>query len=304
MASDLIIIGGGPAGLTAALYGSRGGLDTLVLEAGIPGGQVGSTDRIENYPGFPEGINGFELATKFAEQVQHFGARLEMATAKEVDFNERIKKIKTEGGEFEAGAIIIATGARPRLLGVAGEKEFSGRGVSYCATCDGAFFKDKKVAVVGGGDSAVEEALFLTRFARQVTIIHRRDALRAAVLLQERARKNTKINFHWDTVVDAIKGTERVQGLRLRNVKNNAIREEDFDGIFIFVGLEPNTAFLGSSLTLDAEGYIVTSENLVTSAAGIFAAGDVRSKEFRQVSTAVGDGAAAAMAAERYLANL
>lgn len=304
MVYDLIIIGGGPAGLTAALYGARGGLDTVVLESGAPGGQAGNTDKIENYPGFPEGINGFELAAKFAEQAQRFGAKLEMATVKGVELKAETKRVNTGAGRLEARSVIIATGARPRPLGIPGEREFLGRGVSYCATCDGAFFRDKKVAVVGGGDSAVEEALFLTRFARQVTIIHRRDALRATMVLQDRARDNGKINFHWSTVVEAINGADRVQSLHLRDVKSNATREEDFEGIFIFVGLEPNTAFLGQALTLDAGGYIVTRENLATSASGVFAAGDVRSKEFRQVSMAVGDGAAAAMAAERYLANL
>lgn len=304
MVYDLMIIGGGPAGLTAALYGARGGLNTIVLEAGVPGGQAGQTDIIENYPGFPEGINGFELADRFLQQAQRFGVKLEMAAVTGVELGSELKKAVTENGEYSARAVIIATGARPRPLDVPGEKEFQGRGVSYCATCDGAFFRDKKVAVVGGGDSAVEEALFLTRFARQVTIIHRRDTLRAARVLQERARDNAKISFHWQTVVEAIKGTDRVQKLQLRDVKTNAIREEDFDGVFIFIGLEPNSSFLGQALATDPGGYIITEENLETSAKGVFAAGDVRAKEFRQVSTAVGDGTVAAMAAERYLANL
>ncbi|NLW07835.1 MAG: thioredoxin-disulfide reductase [Clostridia bacterium] len=304
MVYDLMIIGGGPAGLTAALYGARGGLNTIVLEAGVPGGQAGQTDIIENYPGFPEGINGFELADRFLQQAQRFGVKLEMAAVTGVELGSELKKAVTENGEYSARAVIIATGARPRPLDVPGEKEFQGRGVSYCATCDGAFFRDKKVAVVGGGDSAVEEALFLTRFARQVTIIHRRDTLRAARVLQERARDNAKISFHWQTVVEAIKGTDRVQKLQLRDVKTNAIREEDFDGVFIFIGLEPNSSFLGQALATDPGGYIITEENLETSVKGVFAAGDVRAKEFRQVSTAVGDGTVAAMAAERYLANL
>ncbi len=304
MVYDLMIIGGGPAGLTAALYGARGGLNTIVLEAGVPGGQAGQTDIIENYPGFPEGINGFELADRFLQQAQRFGVKLEMAAVTGVELGSELKKAVTENGEYSARAVIIATGARPRPLDVPGEKEFQGRGVSYCATCDGAFFRDKKVAVVGGGDSAVEEALFLTRFAREVTIIHRRDTLRAARVLQERARDNAKISFHWQTVVEAIKGTDRVQKLQLRDVKTNAIREEDFDGVFIFIGLEPNSSFLGQALATDPGGYIITEENLETSVKGVFAAGDVRAKEFRQVSTAVGDGTVAAMAAERYLANL
>ncbi|PRR69292.1 thioredoxin-disulfide reductase [Neomoorella humiferrea] len=304
MPHDLLIIGGGPAGLTAALYGARGGLDTVVLEMGAPGGQAGLTDRIENYPGFPEGITGLELAMKFAEQAQRFGARLETATVQGVDFTGSVKKVLSSSGTFEARAVIIASGAHPRPLGVPGEEEFRGRGVSYCATCDGAFFRDKKVAVIGGGDSAVEEALFLTRFASQVTIIHRRDTLRAAKILQERARDNPKISFAWNTVVTRIKGGEKVEGLELKDVGSGAVREEAFDGVFIFIGLEPNTSFLQGVVTLDAQGYIVTREDLATSVPGVFAAGDVRVKEFRQVSTAVGDGAVAAMAAERYLASL
>ncbi|MGI6284219.1 thioredoxin-disulfide reductase [Neomoorella humiferrea] len=304
MPHDLLIIGGGPAGLTAALYGARGGLDTVVLEMGAPGGQAGLTDRIENYPGFPEGITGLELAMKFAEQAQRFGAKLETATVQGVDFTGPIKKVLSSSGTFEARAVIIASGAHPRPLGVPGEEEFRGRGVSYCATCDGAFFRDKKVAVIGGGDSAVEEALFLTRFASQVTIIHRRDTLRAAKILQERARDNPKISFAWNTVVTRIKGGEKVEGLELKDVGSGAVREEAFDGVFIFIGLEPNTSFLQGVVTLDAQGYIVTREDLATSVPGVFAAGDVRVKEFRQVSTAVGDGAVAAMAAEHYLASL
>ncbi|GAF25652.1 thioredoxin reductase [Moorella thermoacetica Y72] len=304
MVYDLMIIGGGPAGLTAALYGARGGLNTILLEMGAPGGQAGQTDRIENYPGFPDGITGIDLAMKFAEQAQRFGARLEMTTVREVDFSGANKKVITSNGEYEARAVIIASGAHPRPLGVPGEAELRGRGVSYCATCDGAFFRDKKVAVVGGGDSAVEEALFLTRFASQVTIIHRREALRATRVIQDRARDNPKISFQWNTVVNAIQGKDKVSSLQLKDVRTGALREEPFDGVFIFIGLEPNTDFLGGALTLDPDGYIVTREDLATSIPGVFAAGDVRAKNFRQVSTAVGDGAVAAMAAERYLANL
>lgn len=304
MVYDLVIIGGGPAGLTAALYGARGGLNTILLEMGAPGGQAGQTDRIENYPGFPGGVSGIDLAMKFAEQAQHFGARVEMTTVRAVDFSGPDKKAITSNGEYVARAAIIASGAHPRPLGVPGEAEFRGRGVSYCATCDGAFFRDKKVAVVGGGDSAVEEAMFLTRFASQVTIIHRRDALRATRVIQDRARDNPKISFLWNTVVTAVRGQEKVNSLELKDVKSGAIREEPFDGVFIFIGLEPNTGFLGNALTLDQGGYIVTREDLSTSVPGVFAAGDVRAKNFRQVSTAVGDGAVAAMAAERYLAGL
>ncbi|OIQ59021.1 thioredoxin reductase [Moorella thermoacetica] len=304
MVYDLMIIGGGPAGLTAALYGARGGLNTILLEMGAPGGQAGQTGRIENYPGFPDGITGIDLAMKFAEQAERSGARLEMTTVRKVDFSGVNKKAITSNGEYEARAMIIASGARPRPLGVPGEDELRGRGVSYCATCDGAFFRDKKVAVVGGGDSAVEEALFLTRFASQVTIIHRRDALRATRVIQDRARDNPKISFLWNTVVNAIQGKDKVSSLQLKDVRTGALREEPFDGVFIFIGLKPNTDFLDGALTLDPDGYIVTREDLATSIPGVFAAGDVRAKNFRQVSTAVGDGAVAAMAAGRYLANL
>jgi len=304
MIYDMVVIGGGPAGLTAALYGARGGLKTVVLEMGVPGGQAGQTDIIENYPGFPEGINGLELAMKFSEQAQRFGARIEMAAVQEVELAGNIKKAFAGDKVFEGRTVIIATGASPRFLGVPGEKEFKGRGVSYCATCDGAFFREKKVAVVGGGDSAIEEALYLTRFASQVVIIHRRDSLRAVRVLQDRAKDNPKISFEWSTVVKAIGGENKVQKLILEDVKTGAAREEEFDGVFVFIGLDPNTDFLGDAVTKDAKGYIVTRENLATSIPGVFAAGDVRSKEFRQVSISVGDGAMAAMAAERYLASL
>lgn len=304
VAHDLLIIGGGPAGLTAALYGARGGLDTVVLEQGTPGGQAGQTHWVENYPGFPEGVNGMDLVMKFLEQAQRFGAKVETAVVEETVLAGDMKKVRTGNGWYEARAAIIATGARPRSLGVPGEKEFWGRGVSYCATCDGAFFRDKKVAVIGGGDAAIEEALFLTRFASRVTVFHRRDTLRAARVLQDRAFDNPKISFGWNTLVTAIMGDNRVQSLQLQDVKTSDTRTEQFDGIFIFIGHEPNTGFLGNSLSLDDGGYIKTRENLATSEHGVFAAGDVRSKTFRQISTAVGDGAVAAMAVERYLAGL
>jgi len=301
MSYDLIVIGGGPAGLTAGLYGARGGLNTLIIERGAPGGQAGQTDRIENYPGFPEGISGLDLAFKFTEQAQRHGARLEMGTVEKVDFSGEIKRVWTNEAEYTGRAVIIATGASPRPLEVPGEETLRGRGVSYCATCDGAFFRGKKVAVVGGGDSAVEEALFLTRFAEQVTIIHRRDRLRAIKVLQQRAQENPKISFYWNTVVEAILGENKVEALRLKDVVSGGTWEEPFDGVFIFIGLKPNTEFLGNAIALDENGYIITREDLSTSAPGVFAAGDVRAKAFRQVTTAVGDGAAAAMAAQRYL---
>jgi len=301
---DLLILGAGPAGLTAALYGARGGLSTLVLEQASPGGQAALTERVENYPGFPEGIGGIELSLRFLEQAQKFGARLEIASVEGVELEGPEKKVFTSQGVYTGRALIIATGTRPRKLGVPGEEEFRGRGVSYCATCDGAFFKGKKVAVMGGGDAAVEEALFLTRFASQVVLIHRREALRAAKVIQERALAHPQLEIYWNTVVKEIRGDEKVRSLLLQDVREGSLREEPFDGVFIFVGTEPNTAFLGDKLKLDPGGYVVTDAHLATSVPGVFAAGDVRSKDFRQISTAVGDGATAAMAAERYLASI
>ncbi|MDN5346987.1 MAG: thioredoxin reductase [Clostridia bacterium] len=304
MLYDVIIVGGGPAGLTAALYTARGGLKTLVLEMGLPGGQAALTDKIENYPGFPEGIGGPELMQNFADQARRFGAEIKMERVERVALKEQVKVITTSQGDYRCRAVILAPGARPKPLGVPGEEAFRGRGVSYCATCDGAFFRDKKIAVVGGGDSAVEEALFLTRFGREVAIIHRRDQLRAIKVLQDRARDNPKISFRWNTVVTEICGEQKVEKLKLKDVKTGETREENFDGVFIFIGLEPNTDFLSGEVTLDPAGYIVTNPSLGTSAAGVFAAGDARVKELRQVSTAVGDGALAAMGVERYLAEL
>lgn len=302
---DVIIIGGGPAGLTAALYTARGGLKTVILEKAMPGGQAALTDKIENYPGFPEGVSGPELMQKFMEQAIKVGAEFKTQEVAQVDLLPVEKKIETVQGEnLTAKAVIIATGAQAKKLGVPGEERLTGRGVSYCATCDGAFFREKRVAVVGGGDAAVEEANFLTKFAREVVIIHRRDELRAANVLQERAQKNEKITFMLDTVVQEIKGTQAVEKLKLKNVKTGEEREEDFDGVFVFVGTVPNTAFLEGKLELDQMGYVLTHDYLKTSVPGVFSAGDVRKTFLRQVSTAVGDGAVAAMAVEHYLAEL
>jgi len=302
MKHDLIIIGGGPAGLTAGLYGSRSGLKTLLLERAMPGGQAAMTERIENYPGYPQGVSGPELMMNFMEQATRFGLEYKTAEVTKVDFSGKEKLIETGEGSFSAKAVVIATGASPKFLGVPGEKEFHGRGVSYCATCDGPFFPNKKVIVVGGGDSAVEEAIFLTKYAREVILIHRRDHLRAARVLQERAEKNEKLKLLLDTVVEKIAGSQMVEKVILRNVSTGETREEETDGVFVFVGYSPNTSFL-REISLDQQGYIITGEYLATSAAGVFAAGDVRAKFLRQVSTAVGDGAEAAMAAERYLAE-
>lgn len=305
MTYDVLILGGGPAGLTAGMYAARGGRKTALLERAMPGGQAFLTNEIENYPGFPQGIGGPELMMAFQEQAVRFGLEIINEDITAVDLAGETKILRTAGGaEYKGKALIITTGAEPRKLGVPGEEEFLGRGVSYCATCDGAFFREKKVAVVGGGDSAVEEADFLTRFAREVVIIHRRDELRAINILQERAKSNEKIRFKLNTVVEAIQGSNKVETLKLRNVATGELEEETFDGVFIFVGTTPNTQLLEDVLTLDEQGCIVADNTMATSIKGVFAAGDVRNTTFRQVATAVGDGTMAAGSVEQYLANL
>lgn len=305
MVYDQLIVGGGPAGLTAGLYTARGGRKVALIEKAMPGGQAFLTNEIENYPGFPEGIGGPELMMAFQQQATRFGLEIINGEIVSVDLGGDVKTLTAaDGKQYQAKTVIIATGAQSRKLGVPGEEEFRGRGVSYCATCDGAFFRDKKVAVVGGGDAAVEEAIFLTRFASQVVIIHRRDELRAINVLQERAKSNEKIQFRLDTVVEAILGNQKVEKLRLKNVVTGEVAEEDFDGVFIFVGTQPNTQFVEGVLKLDERGGIMTNETMGTSIKGVFAAGDVRSTPFRQIATAVGDGALAAYSAEQYLAEM
>jgi thioredoxin reductase (NADPH) len=305
MRYDLIVVGGGPAGLTAGLYGARGGLKTLILEKAMPGGQAARTELIENYPGYPQGVGGMELMMSFIEQATRFGMELKTEEVKSVNFCNREKILETDNGSYSAPAVIIATGARPRFLNVPGEQEFHGRGVSYCATCDGAFFREKKVVVVGGGDSALEEALFLTKYAREVVLVHRRDKFRAAKILQERGQKNPKLRFILNTMIEQINGGAKgVEQVTLRNVQTGEVQEEPTDGVFVFVGNMPNTQFLTGVIELTPEGYIKTGNTLTTSVPGVFAAGDVREKFLRQVSTAVGDGAEAAMAAERYISEL
>lgn len=302
MVYDLAVIGGGPAGLTAALYAARAGLRTVLFEAGLPGGQAALTDVIENYPGFPQGVNGAQLMEQFLQQATRFGAEIRLEEVRRVALGTATKLVVTARGEYQARAVVLATGARQGRLGVPGEEEFLGRGVSFCATCDGAFFREKKVAVVGGGDAAVEEALFLTRFAREVILIHRRDHLRAAHILQERAMANEKIRFYWKTVVERVLGKGKVEALALRQVETGETFEEPVDGLFVFVGTVPNTDLVREEgVALDAQGYVITDAELGTSVTGVFAAGDVRAKKVRQVATAVGDGAEAALAAERFL---
>ena len=299
---EVAIIGGGPAGLTAALYAARSGRKTVVIERGIPGGQAALTSLIENFPGFPEGISGPELMMKFYEQASQFGAEIITEDVVGADLRDEVKIVKTTGRVIEAMSVIIASGAQAKELGVEGEERFLGRGVSYCATCDGAFFKDKKVAVVGGGDSAIEEAVFLTKFAAEVNVIHRRDELRATKILQKRALDNSKIKFIYNTVVEEIKGDKGVEKMLLKNINSGEVKEEAMDGVFVFIGTVPNTHWL-EGIDLSESGYIQTDDFLKTNLPGVFAAGDVREKFLRQVSTAVGDGATAAMSVERYLSE-
>ncbi len=297
----VLILGAGPAGLSAALYAARAELSPLVLTGTEMGGQASLTHTIENYPGFPNGIGGAELGELFRQQAERFGARFEYDLATAVDLSQRPFKVSTYGNEYLAETLIIATGASPNHLNVPGESELTGRGVSYCATCDGWFFKDKKVVVVGGGDSALEEGLFLTRYATDVTIIHRRDQLRAGAILQKRARENPKIHFIWDTVVSEIMGNGVVNGVRLKNVKTGEVKDFETDGVFIFIGHTPNTQIFQGQLEMTPQGYIVTDMQMRTSVEGVFAAGEVMDPHYRQVVTSAGMGAAAAIQATRYL---
>lgn len=300
----VIIIGSGPAGYTAAIYLGRAQLEPLVFAGPTLGGQVAISSEVGNYPGFPEDINGADLAQLMQKQAERFGARIEMDIVTAVDLSVRPFKVMTYGGEYETQALIVASGASPRKLGVPGEEQFSGRGVSYCATCDGFFYMGKEIVMVGGGDTAIEEALFLTRFARKVTVIHRRDQLRAERLLQERAFRNEKIDFIWDTVVTEIVGDEIVSGVRLRNVKSGEERLFSTQGVFIAIGYAPNTKFLGGQLALDENGYVVADADGRTSVEGVWAAGDVCDRVYRQIATSVGAGCKAAIQAERYIAQL
>ncbi|MBQ2776392.1 MAG: thioredoxin-disulfide reductase [Peptococcaceae bacterium] len=298
---EVLIIGAGPAGMTAAIYAARAGYKTALVEHGIPGGQAATTDMIENYPGFPEGISGPELMLKFFEQTQTFGVEVIYEQVMSAELNGEIKKVITEQQTIEAKVVIIASGAKPKTLGVSNEGRLRGRGVSYCATCDGFFFKDQPVAVVGGGDTAVEEAMYLTKMCSSVTLIHRRDALRANRTAQNRALNNEKLHILYDTVVDDIIGEDKVTQLSLKNVKTEEISTLDVNGVFIFVGYSPNGSFLPDDLAVDSHGYIITNEEMQTNLPGVFAIGDVRQKKLRQVTTAVGDGGAVMTAVEEYL---
>ncbi len=298
---DLVVLGGGPAGLTAGLYGGRARLNTILLEGAAVGGQMTTTDEIDNYPGFPKGITGAQLTQLMEEQARAFECKIISEMATEVFAGGETKTVKTVQNEYRGRALILCPGTEYRKLGIPGEEEFTGRGVSYCATCDAAFFKNSKIVVVGGGDSALTEALFLRRFAREITIIHRRDSLRAERIYQEKAFAEPKINFLWDTVVEEICGNQTVEKVRVRNVKTRKVREFSTEGVFMFVGVVPKTAFLKDVVELDQWGYIVTDNSCRTSIKGVFAAGDARKSFLKQIATAVGDGATAAFAAEKYL---
>jgi len=299
---DLVIIGSGPAGLTAAIYAARANLSPLVIAGLAPGGRLTLAPVIENFPGFPKGIDGPTLMKSMREQAERFGAAVVSADATAVDFRTRPFSVRTEEGSFSCRALVIATGANPRFLGPPREKELIGRGISTCATCDGFFFRDKRVFVVGGGDTAMDDSLFLTRFARRVTVVHRRDALRASKILQQRAFANPKIDFIWDSVVEELIGEKVLEGVKLRNVKSGEISEHSCDGVFLAIGHIPNTEIFRGQIELDPEGYVVTTNVTRTSVEGVFAAGDVVDKVYRQAVTAAASGCMAALEAEKWLA--
>ncbi len=301
----VIIIGSGPAGLTAALYTARAKLNPLVFVGNQLGGQVAITHEVENYPGFPEGLGGPELVEKMRAQAERFGTRYEYSSIVEADFkNGRPFTLKDENGnEYQADSVIVTSGASPRKLQIPGEAEFIGKGVSYCGTCDGFFFRGKDIVVVGGGDSAIEEGIFLTRFANKVDVIHRRDELRAGPTLQQRAFKNEKMSFMWDTVIDEIAGNGVVDRVILRNTKTGETTQYPTEGVFIFIGHDPNNSIYSGQLDMDEEGYIITDKLMRTNVEGVFAAGEIQDPIYRQVATSVGQGTAAAMSLERWLSE-
>jgi thioredoxin reductase (NADPH) len=298
---DLIIIGAGPAGLTAGLYASRARLKTVLLERLVPGGQVMTTDWVENYPGFPDGISGFELIDRMKRQAEKFDLKIESGDVVRLEVSPEKKVVVTDRETLQCRALILACGASPHKLGIEGEETLTGKGVSYCATCDGPFYRDQDVAVIGGGDTAVEEAIFLTRFARKIFLVHRRDKLRAIRLLQDRAMAEEKIDFFWDNIPTRIVGEKAVEGVDLKNVKTGEETRLPVQGVFVFTGYIPNNGPVKDLLELDEHGFVITDDRMQTSVPGIFAAGDIRSKLLRQISTAVGEGATAAFAAEKYL---
>lgn len=300
---DLVIIGAGPAGLTAGIYAARARMKVLLLEKTMPGGQILVTDWIENYPGFPEGISGFDLAEKIKLQAEKMGLKIETAEVHSLNLSRDLKEIVLKDRTITAKSLIIASGASPKTLDI-GEDKFMGKGVSFCATCDAPFFKDKTIVAIGGGDTAVQEAIYLTKFAAKVYLIHRRDELRAAKILQERAFENKKIEIIWDSIATGVEGFFGVEGVKVKNVKTNAEKTIKADGCFIWVGILPNTSFLNNAVETDEFGFIRSDANMQTSIPGVYAAGDVRDTPLRQISTAIGDAAIAAIAAEHFIENL
>lgn len=299
--TQCLILGSGPAGMSAALYAARANLEPIILTGMELGGQVANTADVENYPGFPEGIQGPDLVERFQEQAERFGAAFVFDVATEVDLSDGPFKVSTYGDDFYTETLIIATGASVRHLGVPGEEEFIGRGVSYCATCDGHFFQDKNLIVVGGGDSALKEGIFLTRYANSVTIVHRRDELRGGIYLENKARENPKIDFMWDTIVTRIDGSESVESVMLQNAVTGSVKKHAIDGVFIFIGHIPNTGLFQGALEMDEEGYLVVDSAMHTNVPGVYAAGEVADPHFQQIVTSAGMGCAAAMEAVDFL---
>jgi len=300
---DIIIIGGGPAGLTAGIYTARTKLKSLLIERSAPGGKMAEAIWVENYPGFPEGISGYDLSKLMQKQAAKYGLETLMATVTDIGVGDKNKTVKITDGQFSAGAVIITGGSERRRLDVPGEKEFTGKGVSYCATCDGPFFQDKAVAVIGGGNAAISEAIHLTKFATKVTVIHRRDQLRATDILQERALSEPKIEFLWNTAVSVITGDKLVEGIELKNLKTGKTGDLKLSGVFVSIGLIPNTEYLKGIVPLDDYGHVITNLRMETEIPGIYAAGDIRHNSIRQVIAATGDGAVAAVYAKKYLSE-
>ncbi|MBN1492595.1 MAG: thioredoxin-disulfide reductase [Candidatus Omnitrophica bacterium] len=301
---DITIVGGGGAGLTAALYASRGNLQTGLFEKMVAGGQIATTDDVENYPGFPEAIAGPDIAIKMEEQAKKYGAEIIYGAVTGLERDGQNFRVITDQGTFNTRSIVLASGANPRKLNVKGEKEFAAKGVSYCATCDGALFRGKDIAVVGGGDSAIQESLFLTKFASKVTVIHRRDELRASKILQQRAFDNEKVEFIWNAVISEIKGSKKIETLQLKDTKTGALRDFNVQGLFIFIGHDPVSDYVRGLVECDDHGYVITDQDYKTNVPGIFACGEVRKGSTRQLVSACGEGCSAALAVQAYLDNL
>lgn len=299
---DMIIVGGGPGGYTAALYAARAGMDVMLIERLSAGGQMNLTGQIDNYPGFPEGVDGFQLSYNMQQQAERFGAKTKYAEVLKLELEGQVKSVQTNEGIYQAKTVVISTGANPRQLGVERENEMIGRGVGYCAHCDGMFYKGKTVAVVGGGNSAVAEALFLSRIAKEVILIHRRDTLRATQVYLKPLQEASNIRILWNSEVEELLGDDALSGIKVKNLVSGEIRQLEVQGLFVSIGRKPATNLVKDQLTLDDAGYIMAGENVKTNLSGVYAVGDVRAKELRQIVTAVADGAMAAHMAERFLA--